>query len=41
MEDFKVIASQYDIDLEKLKEEKGELSFEILEQYIREHFILR
>ncbi len=38
MEDFKVIASQYDIDLEKLKEEKGELSFEILEQYIREHF---
>jgi len=38
MEDFRVIASQYDIDLEKLKEEKGELSFEILEQYIKENF---
>ncbi len=38
MEDFRVIASQYDIDLDKLKEEKGELSFEILEQYIKENF---
>lgn len=38
MEDFKVIASQYDIDLDKLKQEKGELSFEVLEQYIKEHF---
>jgi len=38
MEDFKVIAGQYDIDLDKLKQEKGELSFEVLEQYIKEHF---
>lgn len=38
MEDFKVIAGQYDIDLDKLKQEKGELSFEILEQYIKERF---
>lgn len=38
MEDFKVVASQYDIDLDKLKEEKGKLSFEIIAEYIKEHF---
>jgi len=38
VEDYEIIASQYDIDLSKLKAEKGELNLEVVEQYIKEHF---
>lgn len=35
---YKPIAEQYDIDLEKLKEEKGELNEEIIQKYIMENY---
>jgi len=38
--DLKAIADQYDIDLEQLQVEKGEVSLEVLQAYIVEHFIL-
>lgn len=38
MDEFKEIVEQYDIDLEKLKEEKGEISQEIIQSYIKEKF---
>jgi len=39
--DLKAIADQYDIDLEQLQVEKGEVSLEVLQAYIVEHFYPR
>jgi len=39
--DLKAIADQYDIDLEQLQLEKGEVSLEVLQAYIVEHFYPR
>lgn len=41
MVDLKAIADQYDIDLEQLQVEKGEVSLEVLQAYIVEHFYPR
>ncbi len=38
MMDLKAIADQYDIDLQQLEQEKGQISLEVLQAYIVDHF---
>lgn len=38
MIDLKAIAQQYDINLDQLQQEKGEVTIEVLQAYIQEHF---
>lgn len=41
MDELELIAEQYDVDLEDLKKEKGELSLKVLEDFIKEQFYPR